>query len=231
MLLEYLIICNMLLAPDETTSFEIIDYPVVPRLVAAVNTGDIDVTGFGIWSNESQSPNVIRSSPMLDKGQFNKGLYVSAQSNIATKDHFMTPIESLVAVSNQNWTYDWQILNCEFKSVMHVDRYEQMFQLLAIKRADVLPLAFGKSKNLIREEFGIKLTPIKGIKLSFPDSTHILIAKTSPQSSILQKRLETGLAVLRSSGQLKQWYIETGVINTMIESWRPLCEDAFEKIQ
>lgn len=231
MLLEYLVICNMLLDPDEQTSFEIIGFPVVPRLVAAINTGDIDVSGFGVWSNESQYPNVLRSSPMLSKGQFNKGLYVSAQSKISLKDHSTMSINSLVAVSNQNWTYDWQILNCEFEQVMHVDRYEQMFQLLARKRVDVLPLAFGKKQDLSREEFGIKLLPIKGIKLSFPDSSHVIMSQLSPLKNILKKRIETNLAKLNSDQQLKQWYIETGVLNTTTQNWKPLCADEFEKVE
>lgn len=231
MLLEYLIICNMLLDADEQTSFEIIGYPVVPRLVAAISSGDIDVSGFGIWSNESQFPNILRSSPMLKKGEFNKGLYVTAQSKMSLSDYSPVPIDSLVAVSNQNWTYDWQILNCEFKRVMHVDRYEQMFQILARQRADVLPLAFGKNQDLSREEFGIRLLPIKGIKLSFPDSTHVLIAQQSPQKNILQNRIKASLAKLNSDGQLRQWYIKTGVINPMTDNWRPLCAKAFEKVE
>lgn len=225
MLLEYLIICNLLTAHTQDLLIEFVGYPVVPRIVAALAAGEIDISGFGVWKKESGShPEVELSPPLLASGQFNKGLYVTSKPKEPIKNTPARIPGQLVAVSNRNWTYDWQMLNCEFEQVLHVDKYEQMFQILAAGRADVLPLAFGKNKDMVRNEFGVTVYPLPGIKLSFSDSTHVLVSAKSKAVKLLKAAVEEGLTRLRQSGQLESLYVEVGVINPQTENWRALCK-------
>lgn len=223
MLLEYLIICNLL--QDDTTQInvELVGYPVVPRLVSGIATGEVDISGFGIWKKESQVAGILLSQPLLEPGEFSKGLYMTQASLEALETILPGNLATMIAVSNRNWTYDWQLLNCEFKQVLHIDRYEQMFQMLALKRADILPLAFGKNKAMTREEFGTTLYPVQGIKLAFPDSTHVLLAKDSPFANIWQDKINSRLTTLKQQRTLHGWYVDAGVIKPETQNWRGLC--------
>lgn len=223
MLLEYLIICNLLKNSDTQVDFVVEGYPVVPRLITALSEGDIDISGFGIWRNESKGYGLIRSQPLLKPFQFSKGLYVTEQTLNKLEQQPVINVKSMVAVSNHNWTYDWQLLNCEFEHVLHIDRYQQMFQMLALKRADVLPLAFGKNAQMTREEFGITLYPLKGMKLAFPDSTHILISPKTVNATRIKDHINTELTKLRAKQKLTSWYNNIGVIKQQVSEWRGLC--------
>ena len=223
MLMEYLAICHQIQRSLPDTRFKLVGYPVVPRLLDGLVKNEVDVSGFGVWSGESEHPSVIRSVPLMPIGMFSKGLYVNDSTfqrlNSADDFHF----NQLIAVSNENWTFDWQALECAGLKLVHVDRYEQMFQLLALGRADVLPMAFGAGTDLTRTEFGIQLYPIDGLKLVIPDSSHVLISTNSKLSKQLVDVINTGLTGVHQSGELMQWYAQTGVINPLTSNWTSIC--------
>ena len=228
MVMEYLLVCNTLLDLLPNLTLELIDYPVALRAVNAVANGEADITGFGVWAGESQQVGIIRSIALLQAGEFHKGLFVTGQTletlNGNLSNGMGIDLKSLVGVSNKNWTYDWALLKCGLADVVHVDRYEQMFQLLERERADVLPLAFGKTSVESRKEFGISLYPIPGYKMAIPDSSHYLVSSNLSYGFSLIKAINKRLIHMRESGSLMEHYFAVGAVNPAVRAWQSICE-------
>lgn len=223
MLAEYLIFCHALAESGLDHSIELVPFPVVSRMVDALDAGGIDLSGFGVWFKESQKPNILQSSALLNVGEFSKGLYALK----STRDKINWPEDSdfigLIAVANSNWTYDWQELSCSKMRLLHVGKYEQMFSMLALKRADILPLAFGSGENLKRQEFGVELYPVTGVKIPMKDSAHILVSKHNSNAAELLKAINQGLDALRKKQLIQNTYHSAGVVNPQVKDWAAIC--------
>ncbi len=225
MLAEYLLVCNALKFRHNTLNIELVPYPVTKRIAAAVARHEVDISGLGIWKNEGEIANVLLSDPLLEEGQFTKGLYVLPE-NAEKIDWFDKQARSkLLVVSNMNWTNDWKALECTGLRRVHVDQYEQMFKMLALGRTDVLTMAFGSDPLLNREEFGIELLPIQGVKLVVRQSSHILVSSDVTRYINLLDDINAGLAHLRSQGLINKTYLDVGVTNPLVESWPSICDE------
>ncbi len=224
MIAEYLLVCNILNKAHPSLSIELVPYPVAKRIVDAVARSEVDLSGFGVWKNEASQPGVLISSPLLNKGEFSKGLYALPQ-RAKQIDWFNSTARhsKLIVVANMNWTNDWKALGCTKLNRVHVGQYEQMFKMLALGRTDILTMAFGSDPQLIREEFGIELHPIIGIKLEIDQSSHILVSSNSKNALALLNDINSGLTQLREQGVITQMYRDVGVTNPIVSDWVSLC--------
>ena len=228
MVMEYQLLCQSLIELLPDIKLKLVGYPVALRAVNAVAEGEADLTGFGVWSGESNKVGIIRTMPLLEFGEFNKGLFVTPKTlqtlNIATRKTQAVDFDKMIAVSNRNWSYDWGMLKCGMGDVLHVDHYEQMFHMLQRERADVLPLAFGKEFGVGRREFGVELVPIPGYKLVIPDSSHYLISSKLSFGFSLAKTLNNRLVEMREDGSLLKHYESVGAVSPAAKDWKPICD-------
>lgn len=225
MVFEYFLLCNLIKMSVPDAQFKLIGFPVVQRVVKALVDGYVDVSGFGVWFHESSSEFLLHSKPLLKKGEFSKGLYTTSEILTRYRQAGAPLLKSLIAVSNKNWTYDWQLLECSDLNVIHVDKYSQMFNVVKLGRADVLPLAFGGGNDLTRTEFGIKLYPLPGVKLVIPDASHYVFSKRSEYSLVVSTSLDASLDKMRENETLQGWYLKIGVVNPAVNKWATICPD------
>ena len=223
MLAEYLLICGFIKDQLPNATFTLVGLPIVPRIADAVESGIADVSGFGVWKGETKGYDITLSKEVIQLGEFTKGLFTSSAVRDEIRNKSELDLTQLVVVSNRNWTHDWNALECAGMNLLHVDKYEQMFQLVKKQRAEVVPLGFGKQDDFGKKAFGITLYPIEGLKLVIPDSSHYLISKKSAFSEVLKKAINEGLEVKRKSGEFIDLYESVGAIHPKTSEWRSIC--------
>ncbi|MCU7555908.1 hypothetical protein OCL06_15065 [Alteromonas sp. ASW11-19] len=219
-LAEYLIFCNALKASGISYELQISGLPVNSRIIDAVKSGLLHASMVGIWVNEVEAEDIHLSAPLFRENEFEKGLYTTRQ--LAPNFTSLDTIRNAITLTNENWHMDWALLQCAGLRLLHVGLYENMFKMLSRGRGELLPLTFSGKEDFERDPFEQPLVPVAGFKLVFPDSTHFLVSKQTPQSEALQKALEDGLKKLREGGEIKDTYIRLGIINPRVADWQPL---------
>lgn len=219
MLAEFMILCGVL-KQTQFNSFELLPYPIMDRALDALSKGEVDVIGFGVWQRDATARQLLVSSALLEPGEFTKGLY--STKNIIEKyaqsgtQHF----EELIVVANKNWTHDWTALSCTGLILLHVDRYRQMFSMVAKSRAEFVPLTFGSKPALERKEFGVALYPMPNMKIAFDQSLHFSVSPLFVDGKSLLEALNKGIKKFVSDGKIQRLYENLGLINPKTKNWK-----------
>lgn len=226
-LTEYLIFCSALAQSDTNYTITLLPYPVNTRLLDGLSEGLIKATAVGIWKSEYQqflsSPEesgLALSLPLFRPNEFIKGLYTTREN--LTRFAKPEQLTDIVALANENWTLDWNKLQCAGFKAIHIGQYENMFRMLVAGRGDVVPLTFSNKPALKREEFGVALYPVPGVKLAFDDSTHFVADTRTDAGRAFLKDLNTGLSRLREQGVIRKAYDRLGITNEAVEQWEQL---------
>ncbi|MEW9796521.1 hypothetical protein [Alteromonas sp. CYL-A6] len=217
-LAEYLIFCTALSLSERQYTIRLLGFPINTRLVDGINDNLADISAVGIWKDEAERQGTETSAPLFRSGEFIKGLYTTK----ANLDRFSNTesLDNAVVLANQNWTFDWEMLNCTSLRAIHVDQYENMFRMLLAGRGDVIPLTFSNRIDLKRDQFGIALYPVAGVKLVFPGTTHFVVSNRTPRSKMLLEDVNTGLRQLRENGVIERVYARLGITTSRVSDWQ-----------
>lgn len=221
--MEYTFLCHIIAESGVDMHVKLIPFPIQDRVLQSLANGKLEMSGFGIWEKDASGSEFLLSDPLLEKGEFSKGLYTSKARQAELAYPSRETLGTLVGVINRNWDIDWDALKCGNIRRLHVDSYEHMFKLVALQRADVVPVTFSSEPDMAKHEFGVSLYPVQGIKILFPESTHFVLSSHWKHAVEMQTILKTGIDKLRSSGVLKRQYQDVGLLNPQTESWQPLC--------
>lgn len=222
MLAEYLIFCNALVVANFQHKIRLVPYPVAQRVLQAIKKEEVIASSFGLWRSQIEKYQIQPATFLLEKNQFSKGFYTSKQRKQSLPKASFQQLKDLVVVANKNWLQDWEALECTKSIHLHVNQYQQMFNMLELGRADLVPLTFSAREDLRREAFGITLYPVDGIKITFNDSLHFGVNTQSAIGKKLYQALESGLKTLHSKGVIQSTYERLGITNPKVESWRDL---------
>lgn len=223
-LTEYLIFCNALARVDAHYDIRLTGYPINERMLDDLAAGNLDATAVGIWSNEATDDKLSKTAPLFRENEFVKGLYTTA----AMKHKFSSfdDITRALTLTNQNWHLDWELMKCAGLTLIHVNQYEYMFNMLARGRGELIPLTFSNKPLMQRQPFENALFPIEGYKLVFPDTTHFVLRKQNTNAPGLLEQLNNGLAMLREDGAIQSVYQRLGLLNTRVGNWKTIqCSD------
>ena len=220
MLAEYLLLCNALKLGGLDANLILVDFPVIDRVLGALSKEEVLISGFGVWQQDALSANLTTSIELMAPYKFTKGLYTTKQKANTLNNSFDP--SKLIAVANQNWENDWQALKCSRFNVLHVNQYQQMFNLVELGRADILPLTFGAGDELSRNVFGISLYPLKGVKIAFKDSLNFAVNVNSLKGAQLLETLNLGLAMLKGKGKIDNMYYRLGLYNETVDNWKEI---------
>jgi hypothetical protein len=75
---------------------------------------------------------------------------------------------------------------------------------------------------MLVEISGIKLVPIKGIKIAFAGSRHWPVSRKHPQGQAFYEAMERGLSYMEAHGIIQQAYLECGFFHPDIAKWTVL---------
>ena len=69
---------------------------------------------------------------------------------------------------------------------------------------------------------GVLLKPIKGIKVTFMESRHFIVAKNYPDSDKIFRAMQKGMKILRNKGEFEKAHYPIAINQAMIASWQNL---------
>jgi hypothetical protein len=198
-----------------------VDHP--PRRIKLMKQGAIHLSATPLWLNEiKQFEHKLHiSSAVLEAGRAEAGLYTHSDNVDVLSVKQPAELVKLIAVSNQNWQHDWQILKqLNFNGMYHTGKYTTMLDMLYKGRADVMLGPFNNSDDLSFKHNGQTYLPIQNLKVIMPDSRHFPVARFTAQSQPLIKALEKGLLILKETGEIEKAYRQSGYVNEKVISWQ-----------
>ncbi|MDU0355900.1 hypothetical protein RS130_20200 [Paraglaciecola aquimarina] len=173
-----------------------------------------------LWPFQFKDANVQATPPSIQKGEFEKGLYVS-EENKTLLDQPATAIDlsTLTGLVVRDWQHDVSIINTLTPNVIKLEDNDPIFKLLQAKRADFYLSEFVNNENLQECELRLCNVPLKGIKVKLYDTRHFVISKTSKNGRYYAKILISGMQKLRAQGRIRALYEQMGFINSQVKDW------------
>ncbi|SDL32857.1 hypothetical protein SAMN05660337_2660 [Maridesulfovibrio ferrireducens] len=200
-------------------NFFFISCPNPGRSLAEVKRGRAVVYSCDIWEQRFDS-SVYKTSPVVRKGKFQKGLYVKKNSPLLKNATSLELLKKHVPLVGNTWITDIGVLKkAGFKTIQTAPRYDLLFKMMNKNRADFALLEFPRTNNLIIQSKNGDLYPIPNTKMIFPYSRHFMVSKKNPQGKQVYEALEKGLKILRKNGTIERALRQSGVINDKVKDW------------
>jgi hypothetical protein len=190
------------------------------RILKELTQGSADVSGTSIWIDSlSKKDDVLLSSPIIQKGEFEAGIYISKNHKKIKIDK----ISTLSFVSNEQWIVDWKTLKNLKLKVFNTTKWINMVQQVYSQRIDATLAPFSSKKDLsltiTNNKNKYTLVPIKGVKIQLQSSRHFAISKKSKQ---LLSQINKGIKILRKQKEISRAYQESGFFNPIVKNWKTL---------
>lgn len=163
---------------------------------------------------------VYQSTVVVENGQTEKGLYASADNVQNFKVKTVKDLGVISVVSTKNWVIDWATVEkLGFKSALDAQTRTSMFKMVSTGRADVTLQGFSNEGDLGIEDSGIKLVPIRGIKVALNGTRSFMVSKAHPDGKKVFSALEAGLAIMKKTKEIDRALQESGFLNTKVKDW------------
>lgn len=219
---EFLVLCEALKRGGIDPEFSLEGRPVYTRLIHDLAEHRYAMLGFAAWGNDANPDDFWVSEPVLKAGEFVKGIYglPSNAALMAVKDE--SELIHFSAVSNPNWILDKHAIDCLGSDLHTAQTYLNMFRVVAAKRGDYLLISFPQNESLVQDLYGVKLVPLRGVKVVFNEPLQFYISKRHPLGELLYTSLNKGLRSLEKDGGLHYVYNRLGFFNPKVKDWAPL---------
>ncbi|QKJ67206.1 hypothetical protein HQN60_11110 [Deefgea piscis] len=195
------------------------------RFIKEITSGTATMGGNSAWFIDLKQINdkVFISEPSIRQGEFEAGLYTTADNADARLSKTLPQIQALTAVVAESWLPDVATLEgIKFKHVLKTQSWDSMVGMLGKKRADVLLAPFQPTADFSMEAGGRKLVPIANVKVGLQGSRHFFVSKASPIGKEVAQSLNLGLAKLREQGTIEKVYRDSGFFNPATRNWNRL---------
>ncbi len=222
---ELLILCNALREGGATVRLELVPQPNYTRSLAEAIAGRLDLPSQTVWSTEfdAQADTLLRSSPVIEAGEWEVGLYTTANRADILGVRTIEQLRGLTAVAPRSWTEDWRALSAiGLKELIDVQNNDGIFPMIQAGRADFTLYAFSTEPDLgsLPSFSPSRILPIRGFKVALPAARHFAVARTAPGAQELVRQLDTGLARLRGRGAIKRAFERSGVFEPRVHDWQ-----------
>ncbi|WP_157964808.1 hypothetical protein [Algibacillus agarilyticus] len=192
------------------------------RILLENAKGNVNLIGFGLWSSNINTKLNYVSIPILEKGEFVKGLYTASFNESLINNASLEKIKSLKAVTNEHWHLDNEALKCLVNHQIYRLGYSEMYGSINKGHADFVLKSFTKAPSLSSNLFGYNMKPIKGFKVKINDELRYVISKNMPNADALLAKLNLGLTTLKNEGLINHYYKKIGIINDAVKDWKAL---------
>lgn len=222
---EVLLLHQALHAGGWTQSLHFLNMPTGERLLREIGSGRAICSATSYWSEDiiGAESNLSLSSPVLNQGEFEVGLYTLPSNRQALAAKNLEDLQGLRVLSNRNWVVDWRTLDrLGFERRQHVTNWELMPKMLAAGRADCLLAPFQPTADLSLKVGEVSMVPIPGIKIGMQGTRHYLISRQDPRQQELKTALDAGLQLLRQQGRIRKAYTQSGFFNPKVSQWQRL---------
>lgn len=206
-------------------------YPAKLKFVEAANYArEVKMTKQGktvimhqdAW-DRSFDDRVYKSSEIISKGKFVKGIYVAEADKKMYQVKSIDDLRYFSSVSNSSWKVDWKTLEkIGLKKLVSTSKKEFMFNQVLFRNIDFTIQEFTNSDDLAYELSNGRLVPVPGIKLSLDGSRHLMVSKTHKNGLEVYIALEKGLKILKEKGTIDRFLEEAGFYRPEIYDWQTL---------
>jgi len=198
--------------------YEFVSAPNVKRAMWLVKKGIALIASnspFSVTIDES----VFKSSPILARHDFVKGIYGLASNKALMKVSSLKELQGFSAVTNANWQVDIETLQAlKPKSLSITPLFNSVLQQIKHRDIDFTLLKTGTEVDKLARKYGVKLARVPGVGIELIGTRHFIVSKKHPDGEKVYRALEKGLAVLHAKGLILQYYRATGNITPKKES-------------
>ncbi|SMF18425.1 hypothetical protein [Desulfovibrio gilichinskyi] len=200
--------------------FVYISCPNPGRSLAEVKKGHAIVYSSDMWEQDFDD-SVYKTSPIIRRGEFQKGIYVKKGSPLLTSTNVEDDLKNKIPLVEHTWTIDIALLKSfGFKDMQTAPKYDLLFKMINRNRADFTILEFPRTNDLTLQDKTGDLYPIPNAKIVLPYSRHFMVSKINPQGKRVYEALEKGLEILRKNGTIERALRQSGVINDKVKNWK-----------
>ncbi|MCF2860397.1 hypothetical protein L1286_23265 [Pseudoalteromonas sp. SMS1] len=167
--------------------------------------------------------NVYISSPIIRKGEYYAGIFAAPDHTDRIAKKIGADLSQVTAVSNENWSVDWQTLKqLKPKAMFNESEWIIMAKLVSHGWVDIMLVSFNNSTDFRYSGDGYVIEAIKGIKVALQDSRHFVISRKHPRSQQTFRELELGIKRLRESNFIEKSYRSCGFLTNLVDKWREI---------
>lgn len=178
-----------------------------------------------IWYQdlEGQQEKLHITPPLVMDGQFIVGLYTSPANHKAQSSKSLAQLIQLKIVTSNQWKPDLITLeSLGFNKIMYTPNWVNMARMISAGRVDLTmsPFEMNPEQEIVVD--GIRLVPIKGVKIAIRGSRHWPVSKSHPLGEAFYQALSKGISQLRNDGTIERAYRECGFFHPELASWQLL---------
>lgn len=176
------------------------------------------------WSQaNAMADKVYISSPMIDVGDYEAGIFVAKDHIEQFHVHSLTDLRKLSFVSSRDWLVDWQTLSdIRGKPLTHEGDWIAMAKMVNLGWVDAMLIPFTTTAPYVYQGPGYQLQALPNVKIALNDSRHFVVSKQHPLGEQTFAALQRGLQLLRERGEIRAAYQKCGFLNADVASWTVL---------
>jgi ABC-type amino acid transport substrate-binding protein len=202
--------------------FEDVIVPNTERARDSLKSGQTLGGGDAQWhSNYLHSQNkVFESDVVIASGWYEKGLYTTKEKCNKYNIKSLADLHRLTAVTSNTWAIDWRTLSdLGLANLFSAPTRPLQFKMIEGGRADFTLQDFSALKDLSIEEGGVRLFPIRNVKIALRGTRHFFINRNQPESRAVFDAMQRGLRIMQKQGEIKRALVEAGVMNMSVKNW------------
>jgi len=220
---ELVLICQALNAAGLNYNLTVKPYPNYARALMEAEQGKVHISAEVLWDVDINVAKLYKTDAVIRDGEYEKGVYTRADNTPVLGTRNLDQLRQFSAIMPKTWKVDWGTLETmQISNLQSAARKDQIFKMIANKRADFTLLEFSQADDMSNELDGIKLVPVPNIKVGLKGSRHFVVSRKAPNSEMIFTALNKGIGILRSRGVIRRAYTQSGFFNSKVSSWQKI---------
>jgi hypothetical protein len=213
--IELMFVCHAIKEAGLAEKIILKNYPNPQRLFLMIESGDIDIDGDSKFKIALGNRSLLVSDTLIRKGEFEVGLFTTANRLEVLKIKTKTELLEKVGVTVKTWKMDRAVMEeLKLKKLRFVGKGSHIYRAIHSKKGD---FTFSYLKKKTVEQGGGSLVRIEGLKASLPDAR---VKAISPNRQDIYQAIQQYIQKSRKPVDLiKNAYIHSGFIALDYENW------------
>lgn len=223
--LENLIFRKAILLGGLDATFDDAIVPNSARGREAIRNGVVVGGGTAQWHEyfAANRGEVFESDALLPQGAYEKGLYTTGDKARKLSIARLDDLRTLNAVTSETWLVDWRTLGeLPLKALYAAPNRPTQFRMVQGGRADVTLQDFSPTTDMSIEEDGIRLYPVRGVKIALAGTRHFFVSRKHPDGARVFAALQKGLRIMRQNGEIERMLMRTVGRDSATRDWTVL---------
>ena len=192
------------------------------RVLSLVAQGLADTVSNSVWLTDvdKKKGQFYISDILIPEDKFVAGFYVLADKVDRVNIEVREDIGKYIAICNINWPVDLAVLKSLNAKCVYSPSWGSMVKMLKAKRGDFILTSFQSTQDLALQAYGVKLLPVRNIKVSLQERRVFVVSKLSKEGGPIFHALQKGIKELMAKGMFDKAYRESGFYNEAVKDWK-----------